>query len=566
MPLKRNIESTVAVSRVESKELRWTCDLDCLSFETTDEVDPAKGVVGQPTAYEALVFGIECMAPGQNVYVRGPRGTGRMTMVRTLLNDLQPRCETKRDFCYVHNFKRPDHPRLITLPAGTAGKFRRYMVRVAEFVQEGLTKSLESEPHVSNRQAIQEKLQDQIESVTQPLEKDIEANGLRLVNVQQGPASQTLILPVVNGEPVPPEQLKLMVSQGQAPPEQLQAFEELVPKYRKQLQETSREVNKLIRAAQEELRVQNENVAKGLLNDTTAPVLDAFPGQDVKTFLTEIVDDFIENHLQGGEERPNFKALYGVNVILTHDTDDLRPVVLENNPTLMNLLGTVEPEFGPGGLAVSDYRGIRSGAILQADNGYLILDANELVSEPGAYRALMRTLRTGRLEIVPPELGMMRQTVVTVPQPIEIQVRVILIGDASVYYQLDSVDPDFGELFKVLADFDSELPRDTNTLNQYASVVAGLSARESLPAFHRTAVGALAEHGARIVARQRRLTAKFGRIADVAREAAYVAGDQTVTRDHVCEAVRRTKARASMPSKKFFEMVKNRTIMVETEG
>ena len=179
----------------------------------------------------------------------------------------------------------------------------------------------------------------------------------------------------------------------------------------------------------------------------------------------------------------------------------------KNTPSLINLLGTVESDIGPGGMAVSDYRGVRAGALLQADQGYLILDVNDVVSEPGAWRALMRTLRTGRLEIVPPEAGWMRQTVITQPEPIEIRVRVILIGDAKTYYQLDHADPDFRELFKVLADFDSELPRSDEAVCQYASVVAGLSRSEGLPPFHRSAVAALAEHGARIVARNNRLSA-----------------------------------------------------------
>lgn len=566
MNTKNNIDQTVAKSKVSPTELRWTCDLDSLPFETTDEIDPAHGIVGQPTAHEALKFGIQCLAPGQNVFVRGARGTGRVTMVRMLLDELQPSCKCKRDFCYVHNFTRQDHPRLITLPAGSGVQFRRQMLRVAEFIEEGLTKSLDSEPHVSNRQAIQERLQQQIGETTGPLEKDIEANGMALVNVQQGPASQTLILPVVEGEPTPVEQLKLLVSQGKAPAEQLTAYQQALPGYQKQLQETGRAVNKLIRAAQEEMRGFNEKIARQLLDDTISPVAEMFDGDDVRTFLDEVVNDVIENYLQESEGSPDFKVRYGVNVVITHDETDRRPVVEENAPSIMNLLGTVEPEIGPGGMALSDYRGIRAGALLQADSGYLILEINELISEPGAWRALIRTLRTGRLEIVPPEVGWMRQTIVTLPEPIDINVRVILIGDASTYYQLDSVDPDFRELFKVLADFDSELPRDSGSLTQYASVVAGLSKSESLPPFHRSAVAALAEHGARIVARQNRLSARFGRIADIAREAAFLAGEETVTNDHVYDAIRRTKARASMPSTKFFEMVRNRTIMVETKG
>lgn len=565
LEINKNMDAATR-TKVQPGELRWKVNLDSLPFETTQEVDPAHGILGQPTAYEALKFGIQCLAPGQNVYVRGARGTGRVTMVRKLLEDLRPSCDCKRDFCYVHHFARPDHPRLITLPCGEGPRFRRQMLDVAGFIQEGLPQSLDAEPHISSRQAIQDRLQAQIRQTTGPLEKEIEANGLALVSVQQGPVSQTMILPVVEGEPIPSEQLRLLVSQGKAPAEQLEAYEKLLPQYQKQLQETGRNVGALIRAAQQELRQLNETIARKLLADAIGPVAENYPGEDVRAFLDEVVSDVIENHLLESDGRPDFKVLYGVNVVLTHEDNDLRPVVEESAPSLMNLLGTVEPAVGPGGMPVSDYRGIRAGVLLSADSGYLILEVNELLSEPGAWRALMRTLRTGRLEIVPPEIGWMRQTSVTLPESIEVKVRVILIGDAPTYYQLDAIDPDFRELFKVLADFDTELPRADEALMQYASVVARLSHTESLPPFHRSAVAALAEHGARIVSRKNRLTSKFGRIADIAREAAFLAGKETVTNEHVYDAVRRTKARASMPSRKFFEMVKSRTIIIQTEG
>ena len=146
-------------TRVSPELLRWNCDLELLPFETTQEIDPAHGVVGQPTAYEALKFGVQCMAPGQNVYVRGARGTGRITMVRHLLNELDPQCDEKRDYCYVHNFERPDHPSLITLPPGTACEFRRDMTGAAEFFEEGLMEALDSERHIAKRQAIQDRVQ-----------------------------------------------------------------------------------------------------------------------------------------------------------------------------------------------------------------------------------------------------------------------------------------------------------------------------------------------------------------------------------------------------------------------
>ena len=329
------------------------------------------------------------------------------------------------------------------------------------------------------------------------------------------------------------------------------------------MQETGQKINEIIRAGREELREFDQQIARNLALEVLEPVTKEYNGDDVKAFFEDVVNDLVENRLGPSEEPENFKVLYGVNVILSQEDDGRRPVVIESTPSLLNLLGMVESKPSPSGMAISDYRGIRAGALLQAANGYLVLDTNDLIAEPGAWRALMRTLRNQKLEIVPPEMGLMRQTVMTLPQAIDLNVRVILIGDAQTYYQLD---PDFRELFKVLADFDSQLERNEQTLQQYAAVVSTLVHRESLPTFHRSAVGALAEHGARIVARRHRLTARFGQIADIASEAAYVSKSEMVTDSHVYEAVRRTKARASLPSRKFFEMVESRSIMVETDG
>ena len=269
------------------------------------------------------------------------------------------------------------------------------------------------------------------------------------------------------------------------------------------------------------------------------------------------------------ENETDLRELYGVNIVLTHTDDEYATIVEEVVPNIVNLLGTVDPTWGAEQQPTSDYRGIKSGALLNADAGYLVLDIEDLLSEPGAYRSVMRTLRTRRLEIVPPEIGWMRPNVVVQPEPIDVEVRVILVGDVETYYQLDEVDPDFQELFKVLADFDDELFRDESSLHQYASVIARLAKAESLPPFHKSAVAAIAEHGARIAARNQRLTAKFGRVADIAREAAFLTtkdGSPHVLDTHVSSVIRRTKQRASLPSRKFEEYVESGTIRVATTG
>ena len=242
---------------------------------------------------------------------------------------------------------------------------------------------------------------------------------------------------------------------------------------------------------------------------------------------------------------------------------------------MVNLLGSVETSFGPTGPTPGDFQSVRAGALLRANGGFLVLEARDVLAEPGAWRVLVRTLRTGRLEIVPHELAVPYLRTTVKPEPIPVKVRVILVGDAWVFQALDSGDPDFGHLFKVLADFDHEIPRDERAIAQYTGVLARLAGEERLPPFDRTAVAALVEHGARIAARKGKLTTRFARIADIAREAAYLAARRArevaaepalVTGDDVRETVRRTKARADLPSRRFQAMIADRTIVIQTEG
>ena len=551
----------------ESSELRWQCDPEAFGFETTAEIDASAGVLGQPTAQEALTFGVECMSPGQNIYVRGPRGTGRIRMVRHLLQTLKPQTDRLKDRCYVHNFKRPDRPRLITLDAGQAPAFQTAMQDLGEYINEGLHEALDGEPYLSQRQTIQERVQNELRGFSKPLEDSLAEAGMTLVTPNQGAITQAAILPVFEGQPVPHEQYRLLVSQEKVTQEEFDAYENSLPDFQKQLQEVTRKISEVYRDASREMKTVIQEGATSLLAIHIDPIKKEFSSPEVQQHIDQLVSDITEKRLHSDDDnQPDFRELYGVNVVMTHTDKINRPAIEESTPNLINLLGTVEPEWQSDGRPSSDFRGVRAGALLRADEGYLILDANDLMSEPGAYRAVMRTLRTGQLEIVPPEVGFMRQQIITQPEPIKLNVRVILIGDARTYYQLDHVDPDFRELFKVLADFDNEIVRDETGIRQYASVLAQLCIDESLCCFHKSAVAALVEHGARIVARPGKLTARFGRIADIAREAFHLADGEVVQAEDVKSAVRRTKTRASMPSRKFQEMVESGTIIVETSG
>lgn len=556
-------------TRLDCDELHWHCPPEHLGFETTAEVDTNKRIVGQPTAWDALKFGLECDARGQNVYIRGGRGTGRMSMVRALLEELQPPARKKQDRCYVSNFSQPEQPRLITLDAGKARDFRRRLRGLADYIGEDLPKAMDSEPLVAQRTVVQERAQQNIRDITGPLEEDLRKADMTLVSLQNGAVTQTLIFPIVEGKPTPPEQFFKLVDEGTIPPERKEQYEKDIPEFQKTLLRISRDVNEEYAKAGKELSVINENAVRELLANLTSSIANEFSSDAVACFLNEIIDDVVDTRLRPAEGLPDPHVRYGVNVLVENDPDVKAPVVEENTPSLINLLGTVEGQWTPQGPAPADYRGIRAGALLRADGGFLILDVNDVLAEPGAWRAITRTLRNNRLEIVPPELGFLRPTLFIKPEPIDISVRVILVGDNATYYRLDYLDPDFKDQFKVLADFDAHLPRDDVGVGQYVSAISQIIEEDCLRHFSCEAVAALIEHGARIASQANKLTAQFGRVADIAREASFVAAGENaefVQQVHVENAIRRTKERASLPSRRFQDLVNKGTIRINTSG
>jgi len=548
--------------------LRWRCDPESLPFETTADVEPVAGVIGQESAVDSLRFGLECGAPGQNVFIRGLTGTGRRTLVRRLLEQMQPCCDSKFDRCYVHNFAQPDRPRLITVPAATARAFRRRVHELAEFIRDDLTNALDSDALKARRESLEKREKAEVEAITQPFERDLRAASLALVTIQLGPVAHTTIFPVSNGKPVPPEEFEQLRSQGKITEVEYDAFLERREAFQKRLEDVTGKIREIRRKHARSIQSIVEETARALLGDMAREILKDYPGEDVRRFLSDIVDDVAENRL-GGDGGVDPVEIYGVNIVLEHEQDSKCPIVIEGNPTILNLLGTVDREWGPRGTVRSDYRMIRPGSLLRADGGYLILDAREVLTEPGAWRALVRTLKNGSLEIVPPELSFALVTTALKPEPIPVKIRVILLGDSSLYYLLDAYDADFPHLFKVLADFDNEIVREPEGVRQYAGVLARIARDESLLPFHKTAVAAIVEHGARIAARRGKLTARFSRVADIAREAAFLArkaSRKAVLGEDVRSAVERTKARADLPSRRFREYLADGTIKVQTKG
>lgn len=549
--------------------LRWRCRAEDLPFGSTADLKPIAEVIGQEGAVEALQFGLETNAPGQNVFVRGLTGTGRMTLIRRLMEDTRLACPATKDRCYIRNFAHPDRPRLISLPRGKGHDFRRRIDELADFIRDELAAALSSEAVRARVAVLERNTQEQISRIVKPFEQALGEAGLALVTIQAGPVLQSVLFPLADGKPVPPEEYEQLRSGGQVSEEQYAAFRKRHDEFQQQLQEVTAKVGDIRRQHAEAAHGLRERSARSILAEFVRAIEADFPEPGVRSFLDELVDDVVSYGLRELEKEVDITRRYRVNVILAHDDDGACPIVIENTPTMSNLLGTIDRRLEHGEIMHSDHLMIRAGSLLRADGGYLILEARDVLSEPGAWKVLVRTLRTNRLEIVPPEMTFPWIGSALKPEPIDLAIKVILLGDDEIYYLLDMLDPDFPHLFKVLADFDTVIPRDPQGAVQYGEVLAAIARDEGLLPLDRSAVAALVECGARIAARKGKLTARFGRLADIAREAAFIAGkdgSQQVDGDHVRLAIRRAKRRADLPSRRFRELLADGTIRVQTQG
>lgn len=561
--------SSTAPEPIATAALRWVCNPGWLPFDTTDDVEPVHGVVGQDAAVDALRFGLVTAAPGHHVYVRGMAGTGRVTLVRSMMAGLAPQLPPPRDRCFVRNFAQPDRPRLLDLPRGHGSEFVAMMDDLAEYVRRDLRPALHAEVLRNERDVLEERHQRRLDELTEPFERELTEAGLTFVTIGSGAATQTRIAPMVDGKPVPPDALASMVADGTLEKSEADRLLEQLAKSTGHYEQIASRVQALQVAHADEARALVMRQVRQVMEPVADRVARAFPYPAVRAFLDDVLQDISENRLSAIEAGRDFTRLYRVNLVVRHPIGTGVPAILEVTPSLPSLLGTIDRDLTSAGKARSDHMMIRAGSLLRADGGYLLLEAREVLAEPGAWRLLMRALRTGKLEIVPPELaGPWGQPSIT-PEPVDLNVKIVLLGDAETYAFLDANDPDFPHLFKVLVDFDSTVSRSPESAAVYASVVSRLARTEKLPPFDRDAVARLIEHGARVASRSGKLTAQFGRIGDIAREAAFIAreqGETRVTGDRVREAVRRAKRRADLPARRFRELVRDGSLRVRLEG
>lgn len=562
-------------------ELRWRCDASQFRFKTTADVPALESIIGQDRAVRALELGVELYAPGYNVFVCGLSGTGRMTTIKKLLERIHPVCAPAPDRCYIHNFLHPEQPRLLTLPRGQGGRFAKDMDRAIDFLSTRVPQLFEEENFVKMRQRILERYGEQEKEILQGFREQLSKQGFMLADLgAAGPA----VLPVIGGEAVPLEQLEKLVEAGQLPAERAQEIETKQNQLQRHFADLYRRTLQMQRALNLELELQERETASGLVDTVIEELKEKYPHPGVAEYLEQVRGSILDNlslfkpRSQTTEEVAqktpgavpmDTYRVYRVNPVLVHDTDEECPILTETTPSYANLFGTIQRSYDLRGVVQADHMDIRGGSLLAADGGYMVLNALDVLLEPGVWPALKRTLMFRQLEVQSFDWFMRLAGTSVKPEPIEVNVKVLLVGERHLYDLLYAYEEDFKKIFKVKADFDTEMTRTDEAVKQYASLLRKLCEEDHLCAFDQSAVAAVVEYGVRRAGRQDKLSTRFSEIADIAREAHYwarKAGAEVCGREHVAKAIEARMERHNLVEEKIQEMIEKNILLIDVTG
>ncbi len=554
------------------------CREEELPFQTTADLPEQEETVGQERAVEALRFGIGIRANGYNIFAAGPQGTGKASLVRAFIGRAatdQPRPD---DWCYVADFDEPQRPRALRLPAGRGRAFQRDMARLVEDLKVAVPAVFEGEDYRTRRQAIEDDLKERQEQAFMEVQRKARGRDVALVRTPMALA----LAPLKDGEVLSPDEFEKLSAEEKA--ERKAAMEDL----QEDLQARIAEIPKWEREQRDRIRQLDQEVteyAVGHLIDDLKTTYADCPAvlahlDAVRAALIERVDQFLPEgeelrqlppqvRRQLGAQREDQLEQYAVNLLVSHADGGGSPVVEEDHPSQPNLVGRIEHQQRFGAL-VTNFTLIRAGALHRANGGYLVLDARKLLTQPFAYEDLKRALRSREIRIETPGAAIGLFTTTTLePEPIPLDVKVVLIGDPMIYYLLSHHDPDFRELFKVQADFDFRMPRRDDTTLAVARLIGGLARQDGLRPLDRGAVARVIEHAARLADDAERLTTHMASLVDLVREADYWAGGRgatVMTRADVQQAIDAKTRRTDRVREHIQEEIARGTLLVDTEG
>ncbi|MGQ0695731.1 MAG: Lon protease family protein, partial [Nitrospiraceae bacterium] len=542
-----------------------------LGFEDTGELEPLTEIIGQERAVEALEFGLGMKSAGFNLYVSGPVGTGKGTLVRQMVKRMAQGAPTPSDWCYVNNFQDPSRPTCLSFPAGQGASFKREMAGFIEGLRRDIPLAFESKKYLDAKAKLNEDIDSKKKALFHELTELSRSRGFGFEETPVGFG----IVPLKAGRPMKDEEMEAMTEREQ------QDLTERRKTLEGEIREFHVRIHGLEKEAERQVRHLDRQVVTNVLEgryETMRRTYQDLPG--VSIFLERVRDDIVHHYrdflpregptlaIQGLELRRADMTRFVVNLIVQHDPTEGAPVIDESHPTYTNLIGKIERKAHLG-VMYTDFTEIRAGAVLLANGGYLIVNALDTLRQPFSWDALKRVIKTGEVKIEDPGEFYGFSTAGLRPEPIPVNVKVIMVGPPILYQLLQAYEEDFGKLFKVKADFDTEVVRSERQDRQYARFIAKLCREEGLPRFGADAVAEVIKQGFRFADRHDRLSLRFSLMSDLIREAGYWAkkeGHSFVTRADVDAAIFHKRHRSNLAEHWIQDEIKEGTLMVDLDG
>lgn len=556
------------------ERLHTPCDPALLRFETTEELPDTEIIIGQPRALEAIQLGLKVAHKGFNVFVLGPPGGGKLTAALELAERVAASQPPPSDWCYVNNFANPAQPKALRLPAGWGRHLAHDMEVVVEDLVTALPAAFEGEEYRSRAEKIEQQAREREAETVGRLRSEALLSRIALIETPTGFAFAPMLRD--EDEIISPEQFQKLSDQER------QAIETTVADLQQQLQKVLRHQFPAWRKeARGKLKALNREIAEYTVSHQFADLKARYaslPG--VIDYLNLAQADIIEHTesflpksegvaslFEGPQKSPGQR--YRINLVVDHSEHTSAPVVQEELPAHGNLIGRIEHQAHMGAL-VTDFTLIRAGALHKANGGYLLLDARKLLTQPFAWETLKRALHAGeiRIESLERSLSLISTTSLE-PEPIPLDLKLILFGERTLYFLLDIYDPEFREFFKIAADFEDTLPRDADSMALYAQMVATLARREKLRPLHRDAVARIIEHASRRAGDGKKLSGHLRSLADLVKEADFYAGSEgrsRITGEDIERTIDRQIYRSDRLRCRIQEAIRRGVLLIDTGG
>lgn len=562
------------IKELSYTQLKKSCDPASFKFKTTKELEPFAGTIGQARGIKAMEFGLNIDIKGYNLYLEGPTGIGKTIYARNKLETLAKTKPVPDDWCYVYNFENPNEPIAISLPAKLGKEFKDDMAQFIENIKVEIKTAFNNQDFATEKANIEKGVEEKKIKMIEKLNKDAARQGFEIKNTPSG----IYFLPMINGKTLTEDEFNALDDATKS------EFERRSVEIQKETIDVMSKIKELERKANEKMSSWQNNIALFAVSIQINELRNKYKRfAKIQTFLKDVQKDILSNLTEFIAEpqpqpqmpMPRNDVLkpwqkYQVNLFVDNSNLEGAPIIIDSNPSYYNLFGKLEYENTYGTLR-TDFTLIKPGLIHKANGGYIVLQIRDLLTNPVIWDSFKRILRTKLIYVDTLKDYQMNTVAIASlkPEPIPVNIKVLLIGPSNVYYQLLNFDEDFKKLFKVKVEFDEEAPRTDANMFKIAQFIHNFCEKEKAPHFNAGAVAEVIEYCSRSVENQNKLSTQLNDITELLGEActwAKMDGAKTVTAAYVKKAVVERIERINKYDQRLVEMIQNGTIMIDTDG